>query len=76
MLSKGCPIIGDKLYSKGRNFSKNIENKKILFIKSFERQALHAFKISFYHPISKKKLKFKATKPEELAKLEEVLFET
>ena len=75
MLSKGCPIIGDKLYSKGRNLSENISKKITKIIDNFQRQALHATTITFYHPINKSLLKFKAKKPIDFVKLEQVLFE-
>ena len=75
MLSKGCPLIGDKVYSKGRNMERNTEKKIVNVINNFSRQALHATKISFSHPIDNRELIFKATKPKDFLKLEQVLFE-
>ena len=51
MLSKGCPLIGDKVYSKGRNMQRSIRDKIANLIDNFNRQALHAKKITFYHPV-------------------------
>ena len=75
LLSKGCPLIGDKVYAKGRNMARNIEKDVVNFINNFRRQALHATNITFNHPIDNRVLKFKATKPKDFSKLEKVLFE-
>ncbi len=75
MLAKGCPLVGDKVYSKGRNFPKNLNEglkKKII---SFNRHALHATAITFYHPVDNRLMHFNAKKPDEFLKLEQVLFE-
>ena len=48
----GCPILGDSLY-----------NKKSTLI---NRQALHAFKIEFIHPILKKKMSFEVKPPKDI----------
>jgi len=47
-----CPILGDTLY-----------NKKSELI---DRQALHAFKIEFIHPILKKKMSFETKLPKDI----------
>ena len=74
MLSKGCPVVGDKLYSKGRNF-KNISKNISQFLNSFKRQALHSKKIIFNHPVKKNQLELVGKKPSDFLKLEKVLFE-
>lgn len=51
----GHPIFGDDLYG--------IKSNKI------NRQALHAYKISFIHPISKNKIEIEAKIPEDIQKL-------
>lgn len=51
----GHPIIGDTLYS----------NSSILI----NRQALHACKISFIHPITKKNMNFEADLPNDILKI-------
>ena len=47
MLAKGCPLIGDKVYSKGRNIKGNTKDKIVNLIYNFNRHALHAKKITF-----------------------------
>ncbi|MEN3043752.1 MAG: RluA family pseudouridine synthase [Candidatus Hydrothermales bacterium] len=70
----GHPIVGDPLYS-GREARKilNItgsdkkeEVKNLL--KIFSTQALHAYKISFIHPIYERKIEVKADYPEDFKK--------
>lgn len=51
----GHPILGDTLYGNGSNL--------------INRQALHAYKVSFIHPISKKKMIIEADIPEDIKKL-------
>ena len=51
----GHPILGDDLYGKKSN--------------KISRQALHAYKISFIHPITKKILKIEAPIPKDIEKL-------
>ena len=51
----GHPILGDSLYGKTSEFIK--------------RQALHAYKISFIHPISNKELIFETALPDDINKL-------
>ena len=75
MLSKGCPVVGDKLYSKGRNLPKNISKNISQFLNSFKRQALHSKKIIFNHPVKKNQLELVGKKPSDFLKLEKVLFE-
>ena len=50
----GHPIVGDKLYGGKR---------------PFPRQALHAYKLSFRHPVTGKKMKFESKLPDDLAGL-------
>ncbi len=50
------PLVGDKLYG-GR------------VVENFSRQALHAWRLSFAHPITKKMLEFTAEMPEDMQAL-------
>jgi len=52
----GHPIVGDGLYSK-------------ISTDLIGRQALHAYRISFIHPITKKKMEVRADIPEDIQKL-------
>lgn len=51
----GYPLIGDYLY--------NLDMEQI------QRQALHAWKLSFVHPITGEKMQFTAPLPEDMAKV-------
>jgi len=55
MLYLGHPLIGDFLYNPGREL--------------IGRQALHAWKLKFYHPITGKLLEFQADPPKDMAGL-------
>lgn len=61
--SSGYPIVGDDLYG-GR-----YKRSSIPLLKNFPRQALHAHKISFYHPVSGKKLTFTSELPQDIKEL-------
>lgn len=60
MASIGHPVIGDKLYGG--------ENTKLI-----NRQALHAWRVEFTHPVTRKKMKFEAPIPADIQKLLETL---
>ena len=74
MLSINCPLVGDPLYSKGRNLSSKIANKDVLAVKKFKRQALHSKQLGFIHPLTKKSMTFNAIKPDDFLALENTLF--
>ena len=72
--SYGNSIIGDKKYGKKKikllkNVDKTIKNLLI----SFERQALHAYFLSFIHPIKKIKIELKSELPSDIKDLTEKL---
>lgn len=69
MQYEGFPIIGDKIYGEGKKNKNNLCN----FIKNFPRQALHAEKLEFDHPITKEKIKMKSSLPDDLVNLEKYL---
>ncbi len=65
----GHPIIGDPLYLKKSRLGK-IEDKKVrLILKQTPRLMLHAWRISFIHPISGKEMQFEAPIPDDMKKL-------
>lgn len=55
MAHLGCPVAGDSLYGPNRNN------------KPFPRQMLHAWKIAFIHPVTRKKVTFCAPVWEDMA---------
>ncbi|CAL4322561.1 Ribosomal large subunit pseudouridine synthase D [Buchnera aphidicola (Chaitophorus sp. 3695)] len=65
------PIVGDKKYKYYLNFFKDLNNNSKLFnvIKNFPRQALHASKLKFFHPITNKKMSFKIGLPQDMIEL-------
>ncbi|MDC3116686.1 RluA family pseudouridine synthase [Alphaproteobacteria bacterium] len=72
----GHSLIGDDLYGKplSENRYRNTIFKEIIKrVKSFKRQALHATKLSFNHPITKKYLEFISPLPEDINQLIEIL---
>ena len=73
MQSINCPLIGDQLYSKNRNISESFSNNIRSSLKSFKRQALHAQRLSFVHPKSKKIKSFFIEMPFDMLKLRDEL---
>jgi len=76
MSQLGHGIIGDDLYGKPLS-KKSLNNQylkdKIKLIKSFNRQALHATKLCFEHPINKQYLEFSSKLPTDMLGLIEKL---
>ena len=72
----GHSLIGDDLYGKplsGNRYKNTFFKEKIKRIKFFNRQALHATKLSFNHPISKKYLEFISPLPKDINQLIKIL---
>jgi 23S rRNA pseudouridine1911/1915/1917 synthase len=68
----GHSIVGDPTY--GKSLFKNkvksyLDKEKISLIKQFRRQALHAIKLSFDHPITNKHLNFVSPLPLDMKEL-------
>ncbi|WP_367675981.1 RluA family pseudouridine synthase [Buchnera aphidicola] len=59
MLHIRHPILGDPLYKTRNHIPQGISRKYFEKIRLFSRQALHASKISFFHPITNKYMNFK-----------------
>jgi len=76
MSSINSPLVGDKLYgrSKINKFAKNKETfNKFLILKNFERQALHAYHLGFFHPSSHNYIEFESDLPEDMKNLLDLL---
>ena len=72
----GHSLIGDDLYGKSLSetrYKNSSLKEKIKCVKSFNRQALHATKLSFNHPINKKYLEFTSPLPKDINQLIEIL---
>jgi len=68
MKSIGCPLIGDKMYGQGEHVVEAWES-------AVGRQALHAERLGFTHPITKEYMEWCAELPEELQSLEKLLLQ-
>jgi 23S rRNA pseudouridine1911/1915/1917 synthase len=69
----GHPLIGDPLYGGGLKLPKGAGAELITTLRGFRRQALHAEKLSFIHPISEEALSFSAERPADQLALIEAL---
>jgi 23S rRNA pseudouridine1911/1915/1917 synthase len=67
------PLIGDPLYGGGLKLPKGASAELIAMLRGFRRQALHAEKLSFIHPISGEALSFSAERPADQLALIEAL---
>ncbi|MGE4014166.1 MAG: RluA family pseudouridine synthase, partial [Alphaproteobacteria bacterium] len=70
LASRGHPLVGDPVYggtqkSKAKALPPSIANRVL----DFKRQALHAFRLGFKHPISGKTLSFESDLPSDLREL-------
>lgn len=65
----GCPLIGDKLYGYGNIGGGGVSQWE----RAVNRQALHAERLGFVHPITREHMAFAAPLPEDLSVLEDLL---
>lgn len=64
----GHSIVGDQVY--GKNSSKSTKYaKNSSFIRNFNRQALHAYKLGLHHPKSKEYMEFVSDLPQDIKTL-------
>ena len=72
----GHNIIGDRTYGKSllkQKVKSEFYKSKLELIKQFNRQALHATKLSFNHPITNKELNFLSPLPDDINHLISIL---
>ena len=66
----GHPVLGDPTYGGRQNWVKSLpgdERKEAnRLLKQIDRQALHAYYLSFTHPTTKETLEFRADLPEDM----------
>jgi 23S rRNA pseudouridine1911/1915/1917 synthase len=68
LASRGWPIVGDTKY--GEPLWARIEDPELAAaLRRFSRQALHAWRICFEHPITRQSLICEAPPPEDFQKL-------
>ncbi len=64
------PIVGDEVYGKHSRRVKSIKDAALKkHLKKVNRQMLHAFRLSLYHPTKEKRLEFVAPLPEDMKEL-------
>lgn len=72
MAAAGHPLIGDQDYGRGFLTKANkLPEPLASTVRSFPRQALHAFLISFEHPLTHKILRFESEMPQDMDNLTE-----
>lgn len=64
MTALGHPLVGDKVYGKTPKAALHSESLKIAT--AFPRQALHSYKMSFEHPVTKKIMRFEIPLPADM----------
>jgi len=67
------PLVGDPLYGGGLKLPKGASAELIAMLRGFRRQALHAEKLSFIHPITGEALSFGVDRPADQLALIEAL---
>ena len=76
LTSINSPIVGDKIYGKNKTTKYGLDKKnfnKFLILKNFQRQALHAVHLGFFHPTLKKEMQFNSKLPEDMKNLLDLL---
>jgi len=69
----GHPLVGDPLYGGGLRLPKGATPELVAALRGFRRQALHAERLAFAHPVSGEPLSFSAARPADLDELVTVL---
>ena len=67
------PLVGDPLYGGGLKLPKGAAPELVEALRGFRRQALHAERLAFVHPVTGEALAFNAERPPEQAALIEAL---
>jgi 23S rRNA pseudouridine1911/1915/1917 synthase len=69
----GHPLVGDQLYGNGLRLPRGASQELIDALRGFRRQALHAEKLGFDHPITGEYLEFDSPRPADQEALIEAL---
>ncbi len=65
-----CPILGDTVYGGHEKRCKAIKNPELREkLQSIDHQLLHAYRISFLHPITERPITLEATPPEDMLEI-------
>jgi len=65
----GYPVVGDRIYGKKANVKTAMNDDPTRRLKNMERQALHACRLSFTHPVTGEALTFMSPLPEDMVGL-------
>ncbi len=67
---KGFPVVGDPLYNEAQlKYLNRMPEEMKELVKSFKRQALHAYKLEFIHPITEELMEFEIPLPQDIETL-------
>lgn len=69
----GHPLVGDKAYGQRQQMRAGLLESQREYIRSFPRQALHAYKLGFIHPTTGEEIQLTAPLPADILELIEVL---
>jgi 23S rRNA pseudouridine1911/1915/1917 synthase len=69
----GYPVVGDPLYAGRKRYPKGASAELRETLEKFQRQALHAAKLTLTHPKSGKRVSFEAPLPEDMVGLIDML---
>jgi len=70
----GHPVLGDRLYGAGfRSKARLLGPRAAAALEALGRQALHAARLGFLHPVSGQELAFEAALPQDIGRLAEAL---
>jgi 23S rRNA pseudouridine1911/1915/1917 synthase len=69
MTHAGYPLVGDPLYGKGLRLPRGATSELADALRGFKRQALHAERLAFAHPVTGEALVFDAKPPRDFLDL-------
>ena len=72
----GHPLVGDRRYGARGIVAPDATAAAVAVVRGFRRQALHACKLGFEHPLSGERLAFESPLPADMADLRQALAET
>ncbi|HET7556664.1 MAG TPA: RNA pseudouridine synthase, partial [Rhodanobacteraceae bacterium] len=73
MTHAGFPLVGDPLYGGGLKLPRGANEELVAALRGFKRQALHAEKLAFEHPVSGEPMSFEAEPPRDFLGLLDAL---
>jgi 23S rRNA pseudouridine1911/1915/1917 synthase len=63
------PVLGDSTYGGRLQLPKGASPELIEVLRQFKHQALHAYELSFSHPVSKQQVSYQAPLPQDMEEL-------